>query len=321
MLVLLLLPPFFMYVFPLFFMWEGPPRTQPYVATFFLVLGAILWLVQTLMISSIARGPKRLKKSHQKVQDHGKDVRAKIQSYRNLGDQGGYPEMELSVTFENLAGNEIDTLVTVIDSKPHEKRYEPGKDIGLKLNQKGFQPAFTIAGAQYETHGRPWAWLWMVFNLAYAIGLFVFTYQRFSQGYGWRFMSPFIPWFWAPIQGIIMIAFFMKLMDPFQDLTIQTDYDFKSRKTKGNIGELILYGRKTKGEIVDFSRTGTYINEQPEIRFDVLYKNEYGDLVETSFKQVIDMIEIHKLKKDSIDLIYLPGKKDMIMAKYRGKGR
>lgn len=311
---MIFLPLFFMYIFPLFFLGIPPIRTNPIFATVLLFLGFILWMVQTYLISKFATQPKKLARNHQRVQETGKPVQAEILGYENEGVVEGYPSKNLLASFSNLAGNQVKTYISVLDTKEHEKRFEPGKKIDLKLNQSGFEPAFTLGTAKYDSEVRPWAWGWVIFNILYMVGFFLISYYFQSDGYGWRFLNPFTPWIWAPISGIIILRIIMKLFGS-QDV-IEGFHELGSFESDENFGELLLYGKTSQGEIVNFSQTGTFINEQPQVRFNIQFFNELGDLVNKSFKKIVPLTELHQLKKGKVEVLYLPRKTDIFMVQY-----
>lgn len=314
---MIFLPLFFMYIFPLFFLGIPPIRTSPIFATVLLFLGFLLWMIQTYMISDFITRPVKLARNHEKVQVTGKSVQAEILDYQDEGMAQGYPSKKLLVSFPNLVGNKVKTYISVLDSKEHEKRFELGKKVNLKLNQSGFEPPFTIEGAEYEIESRPWAWGWIIFNLLYMIGFFLLSYYLQSDGYGWRFLNPFSPWIWAPIIGIIILRTIMKIFGS-QDI-IDEHHELTSLKSDNSFGELLLYGKTSEGEILNFSQTGTYINEQPQIRFTLRFYDELGNIENKSFKKVVSLTELHKLKKGEVEVLYLPRNTDIFMVDFLNK--
>ncbi|MGX7139919.1 hypothetical protein ACWOBX_00340 [Facklamia languida] len=302
---------FFMYIFPIFFLSLPVVRTTPIVATVLLVIGVILWLAQTYMISKFITIPKKLAKQHKRVQRSGKAVQAEVLAWEHDGLIDDDPSKKLLLSFTNLVGSQVKTYMHLVDTKEHEKRFEPGKEITIKLNQKGFEPPFTVGEGEYETSPRPWIWFWLIFNLLYMVGFFLISYYFQSDGFGWRFLNPFSPWLWAPIVGIFSISV---LLNSFGSQDIITEfYQLKSLHSVKDFGELLLYGKTTQGEIVNYSQTGTYINEQPQVRIGVHFLNEQGDLISKKFKQIIPLTDLHQLKKGEVEVLYLPRDSDIFM--------
>ncbi|OFK61624.1 hypothetical protein HMPREF2811_02865 [Globicatella sp. HMSC072A10] len=304
---------FFMYIFPIFFLTIPVIRTTPYAATALLVLGVILWLVQTYMISKFITIPRKQARQHKRVQRSGKAVQAEVLASEHDGLIDDEPSKKILLSFTNLVGSQVKTYIQLVDTKEHEKRFDPGKEITIKLNQNSFEPPFTAGKGEYETPPRPWIWFWLIFNLLYMVGFFLVSYYLQSDGFGWRFLNPFSPWLWAPVLGIFIINFLLKTFGS-QDI-ITTFYPLQSFRSNKNFGELLLYGKTTQGEIVNFSQTGTYINEQPQVRFDVHFLNDKGDLLNKRFKQIIPLTDLHELKKGEAEVIYLPRDTDIFMVK------
>ena len=99
-----------------------------------------------------------------------------------------------------------------------------------------------------------------------------------------------------------------------QDI-ISKFYQLTSVRSDKDFGELLLYGKTTQGEIINYSQTGKYINEQPQVRFDVHFLNDQGDLISKKFKQIIPLTDLHELKKGEAEVIYLPRDTDIFMVK------
>ena len=310
------LPFLFMYIFPVFFLWKDTLYTKPVVATVFLGLGIILWLVKHLLIIGLIRHPYKLKKKHKKVQETGRPVQAKVLSSEIVDQDGDYPVYNILLSFNNLVGNPVRTILRTSDTKPHERRFETGKQVELRLNQTDFDPPYTVATGQYAPAKRILHWVWLFFDIAYSIALFLVSYHFQSKGMGWRFLGPQAPWFWAPIVGISMIVFLSKILGLKGDDTQQSAYEFHSTSKSKDLAQLLLHGRSANGEVLSFSQTGTYINEQPEIRFNIQYENEYGVPVRAYHTQIISLVDLHSLRKAKIEVLYLPGNPNLFMYDY-----
>ncbi|WP_297377613.1 hypothetical protein [uncultured Helcococcus sp.] len=305
---------FFMYVFPIPFIGIPTIRTTPIIATILLVVGIILWSIQSYLISKFITNPKKMAKKHQRVRDTGKITQAEILDSQNIGIQDGYPLKNLLIRFTNLAANPVKAIIQLIDSKEHEKRFEPGKTIDLKLNQRGSDPAFTFGEGEFITESRPWAWAWLIFNIVYMIVFFLVTYYFKNEGYGWRFLNPFTSWLWAPIAGISILKYLLK--SGIEQDIISQYHEISSSNSKKDIGELLLYGRSTEGEIVSYGQTGLYVNEQPQLRFNMKFIDDIGNTVNKSFKKVIPLTKLHELKLGKVEVLYLPRNTDIFMISF-----
>jgi len=310
------LPLFFMYIFPVFFLWNMEIYTKPIVATIFLGLGIILWTVQHLLIIGLIRHPYRLKKKHKKVQETGKPVQATILSSEIVSRDGNWPVYNLVLIFKNLVGSPVKAILKTSDTKPHERRFETGKHLDLRLNQNDLEPPFTVTTGKYEVSKRILLWVWLFFDIAYSIALFLVSYHFQSNGMGWRFLGLHSPWVWAPIVGISSLVFMTKIYGLKSDETQESAYTFHSASKSTDLAQLLLHGRTSYGEILGYNQTGTYINDQPMIRFNIQYENENGDLVHGYHNQIVMLTELHTLRKAKIEVLYLPGNPNLFMYDY-----
>lgn len=310
---MILLPFFFMYIFPLFFLALPVLRTTPIFATVLLCLGIILWMIMNYQILGFIRKPGQLARRHRQASQGGKRVLAEIIASRHMGMVGGLPQKELLLSFPNLVGQVIRSKMSVLDSKAHLNRFEPGNQVPIKLNRTGFEPPFTLEGADYVRSSRPWAWFWLLFNTIYMIGFFLLSYYLQSDGFGWRFLNPFSPWLWAPIIGIVLLKL---LGGSFNQDIIEPSFGLSTARSSKDVGELLLYGVNAPGELIDYAQTGTYINEQPQIRFKLQYLDQAGTIATTSFQSVIPLTQLHKLSPGEVEVLYLPGRSDILMVDF-----
>ena len=88
--LLLLIPFYFMYVFPLFFLRVASTiSSTPTVATVLLAVGTILWMLQSLLIASFIMKPRKHVKKLRNIQNKGKLVEAKVLSCEKAGEDEG----------------------------------------------------------------------------------------------------------------------------------------------------------------------------------------------------------------------------------------
>lgn len=293
---------FFMYVFPIFFLGIPVIRMKPLIATIFLIIGIILWIMISLKILSFISGPKKQSKKLQEIQDTGRLVKGEILEAKDMGMEDNFPLKHIKILFPNLGGNLVKTKLEILDSKAHEERYKEGNYVDLKLNRKDFDPALTINGAAYEVKTSPILWVWFIFNLVYAIAFFLLAYYFQNDGYGWRFLNPLHPWVWSPFISLFMLKIFEK---SFDSDGILDDFDLKSDKVEDKKGELLLYGKLTLGEIVSYRQTGLYVNEQPQILFNLVYDAD-GQTIKQEIMDIVNLIDMANLRKGQVEVLYLP---------------
>ena len=294
---------FFLYIFPLFFSYVGEWSWGAWPATISLLMGLIGWIFFiTVQFRQYVLKPKRLLKEAQELQRSGKIVEAKIKEIitKKETKEGSFIT-EILVTFPNLVGSEITTTFDFIDSKPQQKRYEVGKKLPLRLNtQKRAEIPWILGEGDYFATQSKKRWLFL-FSFLYAVAVFIGNYMFFNDGNGWRWVSPWHPWVWTPYFGLLIELFINK---------------FLSRLGGGlnhkNLYELFLHGLETKGYITKVAQTGTYINEQPEMRININYTDKDGKTHYIEKKIVVLLSDMHAYQVGEVKLLYLPDKPDII---------
>lgn len=316
---LILLPIFWMYIYPLLVLFPVEPRyTKPWFATFLLVFGIILWALKHLYIHNLILSSKKIKNLHNEILQTGKPVRAKILQSRRINEGGLYPEGVTEVEFENLSAHRVKAFLTANDTKGHDRRLGVGKSIDIVLNQKSFSPPYTVAGGEYQKYNRIFLWVFFIFDIAYAIALFLLSYHLESNGRGWRFLTPLHPWIIAGGIGLITIIFMGKLSGLTDDQTHNPAYLFLSTRKAEDLNQLLLYGRPTLGEVIRYSQTAYDSDdyEESQVHIYIQYENEYGDLVEADHEQILGTAELKVLGEGPIEVVYLPGQDNCYMFNY-----
>ncbi|MCI5775599.1 MAG: hypothetical protein MR008_03880 [Aerococcus sp.] len=297
-----------MYIFPLFFILVPPIGTRPVFKVAAILIGFTFWMVQTYLISKFITVPRKMEEAHQRVRESGQRVQAEILAAGDVWVSDDYPSKRLLVQFQNLSGNAVKAYVTFTDTQVEAKRFAVGNALDLKLNTSGSAPAFTIDGATYERTASRWPWVWLIFNIIYMVVFFIGLY--IMQRYVWK-LSLTSPWMWAPILGTIMLLLELKTIgNPHLN---DSYYSAGTAVSAASFGELLLHGTTTEGQVINFAQTGTYINQQPEISFSVMYTDASGHEISRRFKQVIPLTELYALKKGEADVIYLPNNTNQLM--------
>ena len=289
---------FFLYIFPLFFSFVGEWQWEAWPATISLIIGIVgwSWLIASQYQQYMLR-PNRLAKEAQKLQKKGRLVEAKIKKIISKKEtKEGNVETEINVSFPNLAGTEITSSFHFLDHKPHLNRYEVGKTIPIRLNtQKTIDIPWTIDAIDYLATKSIKRWLFL-FSLVYAIVVFIGNYMIFSDGNGWRWVSLVHPWVWVPYTGL--------LIDFFMNTVLQR---LKNGWNEKNLYELFLYGLQTTGQLTKIEPTGTYINEQPEMRMTIRYTDKEGKTHYIEKKRIVLLSDMSVFQVGEVKLLYLPG--------------
>jgi len=185
-----------------------------------------------------------------------------------------------------LEGETIRHTMSFTDSKPHENRYQVGKVLYLRVDED-FKHKPYVALEESFSRINGWVFLLWAAFLGAVLYYFQFSYTLESAGYGWRFLT-----FWHPLIIVPLCAlFFPGVIFAFLKFLI-----FK----KMNIGKeatvLKFKGKKTLAKILDAQQTGTQINDQPEVRFNIQYTNQHGQAVVTKITKIVSLIDVGSVK-------------------------
>ncbi|MDQ0641018.1 hypothetical protein QF042_004583 [Pedobacter sp. W3I1] len=251
------------------------------------------WVIRTF---SIIRNIEKLKNT-------GEPREAKIiEAVKVSKPNAAYDAYELTLQFKNLSGSEIRQKTTINDAKPYERRYEIGKTVGILLDKEANKvPYFIIASTEVSINKTiivliNLAWLTFVCTVA---GYFVYSYQSESEGAGWRFMSVGHP---------LLTCAAALLLDSFL-----VSFIFGKFIGKPNESFLIKFkGIRTNARLLKASQTGTYINEQPMINFELEFTDQYNHKYKANVKKIVDLLDLDMTKQEHISIFYLKENPDKI---------
>ena len=271
---------------------------DPWLALGLVLLSIILWLI--LLIGYFNKWIVQIfitKRNLEKIKINGVQREAKILSaVKTSKPNSKYNTYDLELLFKNLADTEITHKTAITDAKPHERRFEAGKKIGLLLNRDMKRlPYFIISTTTASINVLSFVLRilgWVILTTT-VIGYYVFSYQTESHGMGWRFMSFGHPLIICPT----MLLFYRYLVQ------------FIFRKLSGLSDDSVLIkfkGIRTKARLIKVSQTGTYINEQPMMRFELEYTDTKHHVHKNSLKKVVGLLELDITKQELIEIFYLP---------------
>ncbi|MEP6804421.1 MAG: hypothetical protein ABI892_07855 [Flavobacterium sp.] len=271
---------------------------DPWLALSIVGISVILWLIVLLgyfykWILNIFISKKHI----ENLKSKGITREAKIlHAVKKSKPSAKFTTYELELSFKNLADTEITYKTIITDAKPHERRFEAGKKISLILNRNSKQePHFIIATTEVGVNVirillTVLGWLLVV---GLVVGYYVYAYKTESYGMGWRFMSFGHPLIVCPA---VLLFFRYLLKFIFSKLT----------GLNGDAGLIKFKGMKTWAKLIKVSQTGTYINDQPEIRFELEYTDNKHRVYRNSLKKVVGLLEIDMTKREQIEIFYLP---------------
>lgn len=303
---------FFIYVFPPIFSYLGHWGGSPWLGTAGLALGLLGWLSFCLSIlRNYIFKPSRLLRQLRANEKSGHAVQARVLSKSLLSrNRDGSEVLELRIVFRNLANTEIESKMTLTDSRPEEDRFAKDRLIKLRLNTDLSALPYQLEGASYR---RKFIFpiLWVLFNLLFAVTYFLISYRLYSKGMGWRFMVPWYPWVWQPYLGILLgkgvTAFGKRGMSiELEGLTKVSDM------RQGNA--LHLYGILGEAEITAARQSGVFINEQPEISYSINFRDRRGQTHYHQFKKITSLLDLHRFSVGEMrPVLYLPDDPDVFI--------
>lgn len=136
-----------------------------------------------------------------------------------------------------------------------------------------------------------------------AIGYPVFSYVLESQGSGWRFLRLSHPWISVPLINIGVAVFVQVLLGLIGRASGSPEQPLR----------MVMYGIKTTGDVLNYRQTGMYINEQPQVQFEIEYTDQQGHRRVTRCKKIVSLLDIHKLDNGPKEIMYLPNEPEKIV--------
>lgn len=283
-----------------------PPGESAAMAFLYLGLGILIWMVALLLygrffIKQVFTDKRRLETAAKE----GLTILAKVTDRIQAGAYRDTTVLDLKLAFRNLAGVMVEMPYQLNDSKPHENRYQIGNTIEMSVSLDGRNSILIPKNIQI-IHNKGilliYSFIFLLL-LAAAVIYPVFSYQMESQGSGWRFLTFYHPWILVPI---INIAVFW-LIEKFFSYIGRVSGD------SGQPLRMILYGIKTTGNILNYSQTGMYINEQPRVQFEIEYTDHQGIKRKTAYKKIVSLLDLHKISIGPKEIMYLPNKPENIV--------
>ncbi|MGG5576086.1 hypothetical protein ACPDHL_01935 [Myroides sp. C15-4] len=278
------------------------PTTSLVLLGISLVLWMGIWLV---LLRIVYRYTLQRKWNINKINRTGKRLEARIvQASGSTVFQGNDALKNIVLSLRNLEQESIQHQMEVRDSQPEKRRFMEGKIIHLRVDPTFTQQPYVIVeGSKGKVNVIFFMlWLLLVGGVSY---YYVFSYQLESRGYGWRFLSITHP--------LVSSALFLILFSGIFYLV----FKFLIFK-KLNIGvsslALKFKGKRAVAQLLQLKQTGTYINEQPEVEFTVVYVDQSGMEQQAKIKKIVSLIELGALhmQKEGI-VFYDPQDKTNVM--------
>lgn len=273
------------------------PRNSLAVSYGFLGFSLLIWgYVIIFFIHKLFITTFKEKNTIQSILRNGIPREAEIIDYKLLKY---IPETHMNViqivlSFPNLSNALIEHEMMFHDSKPQEKRFDVGNKVKVLLNPKVSQEPYFILSDQkvgFNTSGMMLRIAFLVLLLGYVIGLYSYFYWRESFDFGWRFMTFMHPIIFSGVMTIIYVLIFQFIFSKF----------FKNKKEE----RILFSGRNAKAHIISVSQTGLTVNDQPQIMFQVSFKDFRGIEHIAVYKKIVSLLKLSSIpKQGTIEIMY-----------------
>lgn len=291
--------------------YDGYDDKSPTWALVLLGVAVIGWIAVIILAGrQINRHTFGIYRDTQKLLREGRTLEGTIEKSELIRTRPGVGEdRELEVSFKNFSGTKITYPIQLIDSKPQMKRHEIGKSIRLKVDPElKYRPFVLPEGAEITMNKKRAAIMYGLWALAILIivGYFIYAYQTESHGYGWRFLSLYHPLLSSLARVMLFYLVYHYVIDKMIFSKLLSNTGKKAVR-------LLFYGHRATAFITDAAQTGTYINENPQVRFDLTFTDHKGNTHKTSLKKVVYMIDLHDVKRESRPVLYMPDDPSVMM--------
>ncbi|MET3035720.1 hypothetical protein ABXT08_06445 [Chryseobacterium sp. NRRL B-14859] len=202
--------------------------------------------------------------------------------------------IQIVLSFPNLRNTVIEHEMMFHDSKPQEKRFDVGNSVKVLLNPNVSQEPYFILSDQrvgFNMSGIILRIVFAVLLIAYVIGLYYYFYMRESFDFGWRFLTFMHPIIFSGVMTIIYVLVFQLIVGKF----------FKNKKEE----RILFSGRNAEANIISVSQTGLTVNDQPELMFQVSFKDFRGNEHIAVYKKIVSLLNLSSVpKQGSIEIMY-----------------
>lgn len=293
---------FFCIPFPIFMYMVGEetttaPRNSLAVSYGYLGFSLLIWLyVVVFFVNKLFIKTFKEKNMIHSILRNGIPREAKVTNYKLLKyiPESHMNVVQLVLSFANLRNVTIEHEMMFHDSKPQEKRFDVGNKVKVLLNPKVSQEPYFILSDQkvgFNKSGMFLRILFFVLLIGYVIGLYYYFYMQESFDFGWRFLTFMHPIISSGIMTLIYILVFQLLI---------------SKLLKNKKEERILFsGRNAEANIISVSQTGLLVNDQPQIMFQVSFKDFRGTEHIAVYKKIVSLLNLSSVPKyGTIEIMY-----------------
>jgi len=273
------------------------PRNTLAVSYVYLGFSLLLWLyVLTFLVNNLLIKTFKEKNTISHIVHNGLPREAEITDYKLVKYNAGtnINLIHIVLSFQNLSNTPIRHEMMFYDTKPQEKRFDIGKTVKVLLNpDTSKEPYFILRGMQtkFKVKNMILRIVFLVFMIAYVIGLYSYFYLRESFDFGWRFLTFMHPIIFSGFMFLLTLLVYKLIVGKF----------VKNKKEE----EILFAGRSAQAEIISVSQTGLTVNDQPQIMFQVSFKDTKGAEHITTYKKIVRLLDLSSVpKQGTVEILY-----------------
>lgn len=263
-----------------------------YLGLSFLIWGYILvFFVNTLFVKTFKQ-----KNTIHSILRNGIPRDAKIIRYQLIKyfQKTNMNAIQVVLSFPNLRNTMIEHEMMFHDSRPQEKRFDVGNRVKVLLNPNISQEPYFILSDQkvgFNSFGIILRIVFILLLITYIIGLYSYFYLRESFDFGWQFLTFMHPIIFSGFMTLIYVLVFQLIVGKF----------FKNAKEE----RILFAGRNAEANIISVGQTGTTVNDQPELIFQVGFKDFRGNEHIAVYKKIVSLLNLSSVpKKGTIEIMY-----------------
>lgn len=281
------------------------PRNTPALSYVYLGFSVLVWLyVLAFFINNLFLKTFKEKNTISHILKNGIPRDAEIIDYKlvRYNRKKNINMIHIVLSFQNLKNILIRHEMMFYDTKPQEKRFETGKTVKVLLNpHTSDEPYFVLSGIQtkFKMTNMIIRIVFVTFMILYVLGLYTYFYFRESFDFGWRFLTFMHPIIFSGVMFLLTILAYKLIVGKF----------VKNKKEE----RILFAGRNAQAQIISVNQTGLTVNDQPQLIFQVSFKDFKGIEHITVYKKMVRLLDLSTVPKaGTIEIIYDENNPDQI---------
>ncbi|GEN68391.1 hypothetical protein CRH01_29590 [Chryseobacterium rhizosphaerae] len=273
------------------------PRNSLALSYGYLGLSLLLWgYILVFFINTLFIKTFKQRNTIHSILRNGIPREAKVMRYQLLKyfPKTNMNAIQIVLSFPNLRNTMIEHEMMFHDSKPQEKRFDVGNHVKVFLNPNVSQEPYFILSDQkvsFNASGMVLRIVFIILLIAYIIGLYSYFYRRESFDFGWQFLTFMHPIIFSGVMTLIYVLVFQLIIGKF----------FKNKKEE----RILFVGRSAEAQIISVNQTGLTVNDQPQIMFQVSFKDFRGKEHIAVYKKVIRLLDLSSIpKQGAVEILY-----------------